>query len=766
MPKVLAKLIAASPTGPGVYKFLNEKGEPLYVGKAKNLRNRLKSYVQKATDQSARIQKMLEHAESVEWIETNNEVESLILEDNLIKELQPRYNVCLRDDKTFQYIKVTVKDDYPEVTTVRKIAKDGSRYFGPKTSGADVRELMDSVKKIFKLCSVRGIRLDPQGTPLPGAKAAVRIGHAPAKRPCLDFHIKRCTGPCAGMVTPGEYRGQISAAVDFLAGNFKPALEALRKQMMELAAEKKFERAGALRDQVSAIERAAQKQLITDTAMPDRDVIGFADDLGKNYFVLFQIRAGKLIAQERFISQGEESAAEVMEAFLREYYALAADIPKEIFISVDVQDLKAIEGYIRHYTDHAVHLVRPLAGYKDDLIMLALQNARAFATASRVAWESAERKAELALAELQKVLKLPATPKRLEGYDISHLGGTETIGSMVVAKNGLAAKADYRQFRLRSTAAKNDDYASLEEVLTRRLNYLPPELPEGYKIRKAKKGDFEFIEKTCKKEQVNDEDLNFKQFQVIEKGKKVIGFGRLRSFETTVDDISSVWIAPEERGKKLSHFLIKKLIEQSKNKRVYLDTIKGMEDHYFRIGFEQLHQAPKALLEKIERARKKSTHKNLVIVYMAYQKKKRDLSFEARPDLIMIDGGKGQLGVAVKVLGAKGLAIPVISLAKEKEEVFVPGQSDPIDLKPASEASYLLQRLRDEAHRFAITANRGSRDKKMTQSAIDDIPGVGPKIKRRLLMHFGSASAVRAATQEEIAAVAGALAAESIKANL
>ncbi|MFH0820234.1 MAG: GIY-YIG nuclease family protein, partial [Candidatus Peregrinibacteria bacterium] len=317
----IAKLIAKAPTGPGVYKFLNEKGEVLYVGKAKQLRNRLKSYVQKSSDQSSRIQKMLEHARTVEWIETNNEVESLILEDNLIKELQPRYNVRLRDDKNFQYIRVDLRQDYPEVASVRRIEKDGARYFGPKTNGTDVKELLDSVKKIFKLCSVKNLRLNPQGTPLPGARVAVRIGHSPAKRPCLDFHIKRCTGPCAGMVTPEEYRKQIEAVTDFLAGNYKPALEALRRQMMELAIEKKFERAAALRDQVSAIERAAQKQLITDTAMPNRDVIAFAEDLGKNYFVLFQIRGGKLLSSERFVSEGEDSPVEVMEAFLRDYYA-------------------------------------------------------------------------------------------------------------------------------------------------------------------------------------------------------------------------------------------------------------------------------------------------------------------------------------------------------------------------------------------------------------------------------------------------------------
>ncbi|MFH0820950.1 MAG: GNAT family N-acetyltransferase, partial [Candidatus Peregrinibacteria bacterium] len=490
----------------------------------------------------------------------------------------------------------------------------------------------------------------------------------------------------------------------------------------------------------------------------------FAEDLGKNYFVLFQIRGGKLLSSERFVSEGEDSPVEVMEAFLRDYYALAADIPREVMVSVEVEEPKILEDYIRSFTDHAVNLIHPKAGVKDDLVMLAIQNARAFATASRVAWESAERKAELALGELKKILNLKSL-KRIEGYDISHLFGTETIGSMVVFKNGLANKADYRQFRLRSTASKNDDYASLEEVLTRRLNHLPDPLPEGYKIRKAKKKDMAFIGKTAKKNPLNREDYRPEQFHILEKNKKIVGFCRTRPLSDTVHDISVLWIDPKERGHKFGYHLMKKCIEHSRQKRLYMSLSQDLKDYHLAFGWVEIAQAPKPLIGKVERAGKTGIDISDNI-YMAYQKKKRDLSFESRPDLMVIDGGKGQLGVVVKVLQGKNLDIPVLSLAKEKEEVFVPRQADAINLKSTSEASYLLQRLRDEAHRFAITASRGSRDKKMTQSAIDDIPGVGSKLKKRLLMHFGSAAAVRAATKDQIAAVAGPLAAQSIKENL
>lgn len=262
----------------------------LYVGKAKDLRKRLQSYVRPSAKHSAKTKSMLDIAHSVEWVETNSEVEALILEDNLIKELQPKYNVLFKDDKTFQYIKVTLEQDYPEVLTVRKIEKDGARYFGPKTNGSDVMRIMESAKRIFKLCSQRNISVDPNGTPLIGAKIAVKVGGTVAKRPCLDYHIRRCSGPCAGIVTPEEYGQQIQAVLRFLSGDFKPAIESLKKQMQDFAMDKKFERAAALRDQVVAIERSAQKQIITDTLLTDRDVVAYVEDLGKSYFVLFQIR--------------------------------------------------------------------------------------------------------------------------------------------------------------------------------------------------------------------------------------------------------------------------------------------------------------------------------------------------------------------------------------------------------------------------------------------------------------------------------------------
>lgn len=758
----LPKLVAKSPQGPGVYKYLDAKGVVLYVGKAKSLRKRLQSYVRPSAKHAAKTQSMLDQADSVEWIETNSELEALILEDNLIKELQPKYNILFRDDKTYQYIKVTVQKDYPEVLTVRRIEKDGAKYFGPKTSGLDVQRIIESVKRIFKLCSYRNITVDPKGTPVPGAKVAVKVSGVANKRPCLDYHIKRCTGPCIGMVTPEEYGEQIQAVLRFLSGDFNPAIESLKKQMQEFATAKKFERAAALRDQIEAIERSSEKQIITDTLMTDRDVVAYVEDLGKNYFVLFQIRGGKMIGQEKFIAEGGDSPAEIMEAFLREYYLLAADIPKEVIVSFDVDDHKVMEDFISHQTDHRIKLIAPKAGVKDKLVELAEKNARSFATQSRVRW-MAEAKGEHALDDLAKALKLSAAPNRIECYDISHLGGTETIGSMVVFKKGEPAKSDYRQFRLRSTAFLNDDYKSLTEVMNRRLNYLPAKLPEGYELRKAKKKEADYILNMYPESK--DFDFDIKQYYVIEHKKKIVGFCRGHALSEKVHTIGGLWVDEKERGKKLGYHLMKAVIEKSKACRLYMLCHPSLEDYYIKFGFETLREPPRELMDlyhKIVKVRGDKT----VPLFLAYQKKKKDLSFTSVPDLIVIDGGKGQLAAAHDVLFSKGLNIPMISLAKKEEEVFLPGRSEPIELPKNTEASYLLQRLRDEAHRFAIEANRGSRERTMTKSALDLLPGVGPKAKKKLLTYFGSVHQIKEASQVQLEQIVGEKLAASIKAHL
>jgi excinuclease ABC subunit C len=763
MEKKITKIIAKAPDTPGIYKFLDEEKNIIYVGKAKSLRKRLQSYARPSAQHGVKTEKMLESAKSVEWVETNTEIEALILEDNLVKEKQPKYNILLKDDKNFQYIKVTINKDYPEVYTVRRIEKDGAKYFGPKTSGTDVQHLMESIKKIFKLCSVKNINVDPKGQPIPGAKVAVKIGNTPAKRPCLDYHIKRCTGPCAGMVTPEEYKEQVKLAVEFLLGDYKTAIDSLKKQMMQYAVEKKFERAAALRDQIGAIEHSAQRQLITDTNLPDRDVVAYVEDLGKNYFVLFQIRGGKLINHEKFISEGGDTPAEVMEAFLTDYYGRAADIPKEVIISIEVPETKILEEYISSQTDHKVHLIHPKAGQKDKLIELAEKNARSFATQSRVRWMADEKKGEKALEELKTVLKLTDIPKRIECYDISHLSGTETVGSMVVFKKGEAYKPDYRQFRLRSTVGKIDDYKSIEEVISRRLNYLPTVLPEGYKIHKAKKSDADFIAKTYP--EVKKLSFDIKQFYLIKKQNKIVGLGRILELDNKIHKIGGLWIDKKERGKKLGYHIIRTLIEKSKAKRIYILCHPDLEEYYLKFGFETLHEAPKELSDYHKKVIKVTGDKTTPL-YMAYQKKKKDFSFESKPDLIVIDGGKGQLSTAQQVLFNKGLNIPIIGLAKENEDIFIPGKSDPIKLSKDAEASYILQRIRDEAHRFALEHNRASRDKKMVKSGLDTISGVGPKMKKKLLTYFGSVQKIKEAPQVVLEQVVGEEIARRIKEQL
>ena len=768
MNKSLSKIIAKSPQSPGIYKFISGDEIVLYIGKAKNLKKRLQSYIRPSTKHTTKTKKMLESAKSVEWVETNSELEALILEDNLIKKLRPKYNILLKDSKTFQYIKVTIQNDYPEVITVRKIEKDGAKYFGPKTSGTDVARVIESAKRIFKLCSSKNISIDEGATPIQGSKVAVKIGGIKSTRPCLDYHIKRCTGPCAGIVAPEEYRKQINEVIKFLSGDYQSAINTLRSQMLEYASNKKFERAASVRDHIESIERMAEKQLIADTNLLNRDVIAYVEDLGKNYFILFQIRLGKIIAQEKFISEGGDSPIDVMESFLRDYYSYAADIPKEVIISISSVDNKVIGEYISSQTDHKVKVICPKAGKKDKLIELAEKNARSFARQSRVRWMADERNSEKALEDLKTTLKLKNTPKRIECYDISHFAGTETVGSMVVFKKGKAYKPDYRQFRLRSTVGKIDDYKSMEEVITRRLNYLPAELPDGYKVRKAKKSDSDFILKT----NLDLENLNFdiKEFYVIDKNSKIVGFGRIHSLSDKIHQIDSVWVSEAERGKKLGYHIFNNLIERSKFKRFYLFCKPELEEYYLKYGFDLLKQPPKELSKASERycsiCTVGNTEEYKKPLYFAYQKKKKDRSFTSKPDLIVIDGGKGQLNAANQIVFNKGIDIPVISLAKKHEEVFRPGKSEPIDIKKDSNASYLLQRVRDEAHRFAIEYNRTSRDKKMVKSGLDSIPGVGPKIRKKLLAYFGSVYKIKESSQAVLEQVVGEKLAKEIKDQL
>jgi excinuclease ABC subunit C len=745
MPKDLTKLIKGAPDSPGVYKFFNEGGDVIYVGKAKSLKKRLASYFQDRTDKGVKTQKLLENSTDISWTETNSEVEALILEDNLIKTLQPKYNILLKDDKTFQYIKVTTQRDYPEVLTVRRIEKDGAKYFGPKTSGTDVVRILESVKRIFKLCSVRNINLDPSGTPLEGAKVAVKIGNVPAKRPCLDFHIKRCIGPCAGMVTPQEYHKIIDEVVSFLSGDYKGAIDALKAQMMEYAKQQKFEQAGRLRDSIQAIERSTEKQLIRDTKLSDRDVVAYIEDLGRNFFNLFQIRGGRMISAEHFISEGGESPSEIMEAFLRDYYNLAADIPREVIISVPLEEPEVLEEYIRAKTDHAVHITHPERGTKDDLILLGEKNARSYAQQCRVSWLADSRTPEKALEQLSTSLKkagvtIKGDLNRIECFDISHLSGTEVVASMSVFKKGIPYKPDYRLFRLKSTAGINDDFKSMTEVVRRRLNYLEAKLPEGYTIKKAKKADLADLKKEG-------------TYYILRKKDKVVGYVGEKILNEKVHAIHDLWTDEKNKEGEWGYFLLKALIEKSKGSRLYTVCKKSEQEYYLSFGFDLLHDAPKEMKEAFEG------------IQLAYQKKKKDTSFTSTPDLMVIDGGKGQLSHAYAVLTEKGLegVIPMISLAKKEEQVYVPTKPEHIGIAKDSEAGYLLQRLRDEAHRFAIELNRGSREKKMTASILDDIPGVGPKMRQRLLSHFGSVSAIKEATLEQLTAVAGEGVAREIK---
>ncbi|MCR3921933.1 MAG: excinuclease ABC subunit UvrC [Firmicutes bacterium] len=598
--EVLLEKLKQLPHRPGVYLMKDERGKIIYVGKAIDLRQRVRSYFQSTDNLTPKVRALVEKICDVDYTVTDTEVEALILESNLIKEYRPRYNIDLKDDKHYPYVRVTVQEEFPRIHVARRVEKDGARYFGPYTNAGAVKETIRLIRRLFPLRHCRG--------PVDAQKA---------KRPCLNRHIDRCLAPCAGNVAKEDYRHLVDEVLLFLEGKQDKLLQEMAKRMAEASENLEYEKAARLRDQYRAVKAISEKQKIAVTEGGDRDIIALAAGEDAGCAQLFAVRNGKLTGREHFLltnPTGEEPP-ELLKAFLDRYYTHAGDVPAEILLSVEVPEKELLEEWLRQRRGTRVRLHVPVRGSKKDLMRLALDNAQMFLEQEIL--HSKARDPLLALQTLATALQLESPPLRIEGYDISHLQGEGTVASMVVFENGVALPADYRRFRIRSVD-KPDDYASMKEVLTRRFARLATARAEG------------------------------------------------------------------------------------------------------TIGTES--KDPFLLV----------------------------------PDLILIDGGRGQLKMALESLAEHGYTlIPAISLAKEEELVFVADQREPVRLARTSPALQLLQRVRDEAHRYAITQQRKQRNRPARGSLLLDVPGIGDKRRKMLLKAFGSIAAMRKATVEELAAVEG-----------
>ena len=656
MPDISDKLDAilqSLPHRPGIYLHKDAEGTVLYVGKAGDLRQRVRSYFGDPSELSPKNRALVARISDIEFIVVGSEIEALILENEYIKRYQPKYNVRLRDDKNYPYIKVSLNEDFPRVYRVRNFRRDGARYFGPYTSSAAVDATLDLMNKIFPY---RTCRFDASGWAPPRGHEADPPPDWKQKllpRPCTQYYIHRCNAPCIANVTREQYDAVIRQVTLFLEGKHDEVLNDLRRQMDEAAENLEFERAASLRDRVRAVEQVLEKQkIINTTGADDQDVIALASEDDETCAQVFFFRGGRLAGREFFILQGtrDTSDREVIEMFVQQFYDQAPHVPGELILAHEPENVEALRAWLRQKRGATVTLTAPQRGDKLRLVAMVAQNAREALAQQRIKWLSDSQKTAMALEELRDTLNLPAPPRRIECYDISNTQGTNSVGSMVVLENGKPKNSEYRRFKIKSIEGAND-VASLQEVLRRRFKRMlaDEEQPGAETLADANDAERQASE-------VADATAN-------EEG-----------------------VSPDMIG-----------------------------DPWAQI-----------------------------------------------PDLVIVDGGRPQLTAAVEALTALDIRIPVIGIAKENhgsistyEEIYLIDQPQPLVLPRASQGLYLLQRVRDEAHRFAITYHRNLRSTRTFRSVLDDIPGIGPKRKKALVRRFGSARAIAAATVEDIAAVDG-----------
>ncbi|WP_294149365.1 excinuclease ABC subunit UvrC [uncultured Selenomonas sp.] len=582
MPEVVREKLKLLPDNPGVYIMKDAAGKIIYVGKAVVLKNRVRQYFQSQRNHTPKVRAMVARVADFEFIMTASEVEALILECNLIKKHRPRYNISLKDDKSYPYVKVTLQDDFPRVFLTHHIRKDGARYFGPYTNVTAVHESLKLLRRLFPLRNCKTLQ----------------------DRPCLEYHIKRCLAPCAGKISKEEYGAMIRSVLMFLEGRTVDVEKELEYRMKKAAEAYHFELAARLRDQLAAVKKVAEKQNIV-TGAGDQDAIGMArSEIGVCVQVFF-IRSGKMIGREHFLLQGSEDESDeaLLAAFLQQYYHRATFIPREILLPMDLAEVSLLETWLAEKKGAKVQLLVPQRGTKHDIVAMAASNAEKFLSDEAARIRQANAQTLGAVEELGRYLGLKNPPNRMECFDISHIQGSETVASMVVFEGGLPKKSDYRRFKINSTEGKPDDFLSMREVTQRRYGDLP------------------------------ESEL---------------------------------------------------------------------------------------------------------------------------PDLIVIDGGKGQLSSALEIIrGAGHKDVPVVGLAKQFELVFREGESDPVVLPRHSQALYLIERIRDEAHRFAITYHRNLRGKRNLVSVLDHIVGIGPARRKSLWSTFGTIAKIKAASVDELAQAPG-----------
>jgi excinuclease ABC subunit C len=788
--KKIKKLLKSIPESPGVYKMKDINDGIIYIGKAKVLKNRVAQYFNSSRAHSIKTKKMVEKIFDIDYIECTTEFEALVLETNLIKEYRPKYNILMRDDKNYVYIKVTIQEDYPRLSIVRKREKDGALYFGPKSSKDSCEKLFNILRKIFP---IRTCTLEMED----GSDGLIKITKKTIPTPCLDFHIKRCAGPCIDKIKKEEYGEMIKQIIKFLKGNVQELLTKLKYDMFNFAKENQFEKAAKYRDQIKSIEGMFAKQVVSDPEFVNRDVIGIYPDFDKTFINLFQFRDGKLITQENFtldtpqnVSEtDEQQSSSIIESFLRSYYSEATDIPSEIFIRENPLDANLWQEWLtekRHELNQlmgdddrkSVHFLTPIKGKKNKILELSEKNAATFAKQSRAKWMSDAAKTTQASKDLADELGFEKNLKRIECYDISHMGGEHTTASMVVFMKGASDKKLYRHFKVKTLEnGEIDDYAAMEEILTRRLQRLAQfdtSVTEEYQYKKPLKKDAETISQTLRDEKIikKKESIDAKQFIGLyhesDKKSELVGYSSFTHHEKEEQvELKNTWIETEHENRALRHQMWTKLFEKlpKGSKNIYAVSSKEQKENYLSYGFTELKKIPDFLKKSPKNL--KSLKNPTYLIYKLKKTKKSDSSFSQIPDLIIIDGGKGQLGIVNEIMKKSGLNITVIGLAKREEEIFLPFSDgregyDRILLPKNSQALYLVQRIRDESHRFANELVK----KSVTKSEIDDIEGIGLIIKRRLLKEYGSINAIKKAPMDELTRTVGSYIAKKLKDKL
>ncbi len=768
----LEKILIALPVTSGVYKMKDAQGQIMYIGKAKNLRNRVKSYFLRTPELGIRKEGMVALIDDIEYIEVGSDLEAIMLETNLIKQFRPKYNVAMKDDKNYVYIRVSVNEDFPRVTIVRKREHDKARYFGPKTAAHKVKQTLDILRKVlpFRHCGLDIKYLNPNGT-----EHDVEVTNKVIKYPCLYHFIRRCAAPCIGKIDTKNYGNIINKVINFLEGKPEELMNQLRDEMQMYATQKKFEKAAAIRDKLKTMEEMFEKQRISDPSRKDTDVFHFVVDNSRIYSNLFQIRDGRIIGQENFIlnTQNEKevpSTSEICQAFIRDYYEKATSIPEEMLIPelLDEDEKEMIEAWVSEKKGKKVKILWPQHGEKNKLLELSLANARSYAHQQKAKWMKEEIIPKESLENLAEVLKLGKPPKRIECYDISHFGGTGTVASMVVLGNGQPQNSEYRRFKLRTIPhGKPDDYASMREVLTRRLKYLSK---PAFTLQKATKKHFEEIKKIIEEEErenLDPDNLTQESFACFMKNKKIAGFIRKEERAPLSCELRSLWIDPDHRKKQLGHQLMYRFIEKNKTvKKWYVYIKESLQKYYEEFGFTEVKAIPDYFEERIKTADKANGDHGILLMLETKKLLEQHRKFAIKPDLIILDGGKGQLNIGIEVLKELDLDIRICALAKQEEEIFVPNQKESIKLPKDSKTLHLVQHVRDESHRFAVSYSNLTHNKTLITSELDDLPGLGDLTKKKLLKHFGSLTGIKNATMDELARVAGKKTAIMLKQQL